>query len=86
MLLLRGGVAGPVDKPAAPDAPAAEDPGAAILKDATALAAAGKHAEAHEKALSIPESSPSRNDPAFADQLDVGRVGQRADMRAPLQR
>lgn len=67
VLLLRGGVAGPVDKPVVPDAPAAEDPGSAILKEATALAGAGKLAEAHEKALSIPESSPSRNDPAFAE-------------------
>lgn len=65
--VLRGGLATGDVKPVPPDAPAADDPGAATLKEAVALAEQGKLAEAHEKALSIPESSPSRSDAAFAD-------------------
>ncbi len=54
-------------KPTPTETPKVEDPGTATLKEAVVLAEEGKLAEAHEKVLTIPESSPARSDPAFAD-------------------
>ncbi len=70
LIVLRGG-AHVTPPPAASDRPAADDPGAAILKDAIALFEKKDREAAHKKALTIPESSPSRSDAQF-NEIEAG--------------